>query len=161
MKRLLLVLLPISLFVFSCEDEVVGDTNNEEVYEVDRLYGLWFQDTSIVTYDYDDPIMVFNDITLEEWGSYWVSYSENEKKSYGKYSGDCYNLVTRSITWEKIDDKNFKNVELKDDGSTIEYYFNFKNDYDGMNVHSSNSLDYTLRPHFTKIENRTFEPLCP
>ena len=151
----------LSLFV-GCEDE--NNTNEEEVFEVDRLYGLWFND-STVTIEDGDTSLVLKDITLEEFGHYWVLFSENEKKSYLRSTdlNDCYNGVTRSITYEKIDDKNFKSVELREDGSTIEYYFNFKNDYDGMYYHTSNNLDdtYTYNNHLTKIENRTFEPICP
>mgnify|MGYP005692118849 CR=1 FL=1 len=170
MKKISLVFLPIliTMFSFSCED---GE-DSVEVFEEDRLYGLWFKDSSTQVID-GDSILIFNNINDEQWGYYWVSYSQNEKKSYFKtihvndtLEIDCYNLVTRSVTWEKIDDRNFKNVELREDGSTIEYYFYFKNDYDGMYMGSENSpyfgTDRTyFGSHLTKIEDRTFEPLCP
>tara|TARA_B100001250_G_scaffold124804_1_gene106074 strand:- start:326 stop:802 length:477 start_codon:yes stop_codon:yes gene_type:complete len=157
MKKLHPLLSVLFLFLWSCEEEVVGDTNNEEVYEVDRLYGIWFRDSSDLVTN-GDTSWVFNDINDQEKVNVWISNSENESNGYLYLPPwNCYSLDTMSITWEKVDDMNFKSVGTRDDGSTIEFYFYFKNDYDGMYVRDNST---TFNSHYTKLEDWDLTPLC-
>ena len=159
MKKLYPLLPVLFLIFWSCEDEVVEDTNNEEVFEVDRLYGLWFRDSTGQITD-GDTSWVISDINDQGKSHLWFSISENELSSYVYLPPfvNCYSLYTRSITWEKIDDKHFKHVDILDDGSTINWDYYFKNDYDGVYFFGSNSQG--VGSHFTKIEDWDFTPLC-